>query len=265
MRRGYVDTPDGQVHYRERRGDGAPLIFLHQTPSSSLMWERVLERYPGDRWLLALDTPGFGLSDAPASCPPDGIAFYARTLLAALDGLNIDGFDLVGFHTGAVIGAEIAARAGGRVGRLVLIGMVVVTPEEGREKLETIGRWRHDARGDYLVDAQIPKMRERVTTDDPEHFTNELLAVMQAGPNWWWGYQAVFSYDAAARLPRVTAPTLIAVGDGDEPAMFGWCRRAAELVPEAEHSVLAGLGVEMCFEAPERVVEVVDDFVAVAA
>jgi pimeloyl-ACP methyl ester carboxylesterase len=267
MRRGYVDTAAGQVHFRERVGssEAAPVVFLHQTPSSSAMWQRVLERYPGDRRLVALDTPGFGLSDAPAACPPDGIAFYARTLLEAIDGLGIEGFDLVGFHTGAVIGAEIAAQAGDRVGSLVLLGMVVVTPQEGRAKLDTVGRWQRDARGDYLVGAQIPKMRERVTTDDAEHFTSELIDVMRAGPDWWWGYQAVFTYDAAARLPLVTAPTLVAVGDGDEEAMFGWCQKAAELLPQADYELLPGLGVEMCFEAPDRVVAVVDGFVAVAA
>jgi pimeloyl-ACP methyl ester carboxylesterase len=265
MRRGYVDTPAGQVHYRERPGDVPAIAFLHQTPSSSLMWDRVMACYPAGRRLLAFDTPGFGLSDPPGERPDNGIAHYAHSIIGALDGLGIERFDIAGVHTGAVIGAEIGAQVPGRIGRIVLLGMVVVTPEEGRGRLDEIIPWQRDTRGDYLCERLVPAMRVRVTTDDPGHFADELLAVMQAGPNWWWAYDGVFSYDARARLPLVTSPTLVAVGDADEPAMFGWCKLAAELAPDAEYRVLPGLGVEMTFDAPERVVEVVDGFLGPGA
>lgn len=34
MKRGYVDTPEGQVHYREE-GTGEPLLLLHKAGLSS--------------------------------------------------------------------------------------------------------------------------------------------------------------------------------------------------------------------------------------
>jgi pimeloyl-ACP methyl ester carboxylesterase len=256
--RHYVQTAEGRMHYRERPGDGPPILFLHQTPSSSVMWERAMLAYPPGRRLLAPDTAGFGGSDAPPPLP--GIADYARRALQFLDALGVDRFDLVGFHTGAVIGTEVAAQAPQRVGRLVLIGLVVVTPQEGAGRLDDIHRWELDRRGTYLDDRLIPHMRDRVTADDPGHFRDELVATIQAGPDWWWAYDAVFTYDARARLPLVTAPMLLAVGDGDEPSMFPWSQAAAQLAPAAEYRVLEGLGVEMCFEAPQAVVEVVDGF-----
>jgi pimeloyl-ACP methyl ester carboxylesterase len=263
VQRGYVSTAEGRVHYRERPGDGPPILFLHQTPSSSGMWERAMLAYPPGRRLLAPDTAGFGGSDAPPPLP--GIVDYARRALGFLDALGIDRVDLVGFHTGAVIGTEIAAQAPQRVGRAVLIGLVVVTPDEGAGRLDEIHRWEPDPAGTYLTDRLIPHMDRRVTTADPGHFHQELIAQLQAGPDWWWAYNAVFTYDARARLPLVTAPILLAVGDGDEPAMFPWSQEAQQLAPAAEYRVLQGLGVEMCFEAPQAVVEVVDGFLGAGA
>jgi len=41
IRKGYVDTSGGQCHYRYIEGQGTPIVFLHQTPSSSLMFEKL--------------------------------------------------------------------------------------------------------------------------------------------------------------------------------------------------------------------------------
>lgn len=41
IRKAYVDINDGQLHYRYADGpDGTPLVFFHQTASSSAMYER---------------------------------------------------------------------------------------------------------------------------------------------------------------------------------------------------------------------------------
>ena len=47
MRRGYADTEVGQVHYVEA-GEGPPVVLLHQTASSSVVYARTLP-------LLAVD------------------------------------------------------------------------------------------------------------------------------------------------------------------------------------------------------------------
>lgn len=263
--RRYADTPGGQVHVRERPGDGPPVLFLHQTPSSSVMWERVMEAYPAGRRLIAIDTPGFGGSDGPAVLPEPGIPWYAARVVEVLDALGLGTVDVVGFHTGAVIATELAASAPARVGRLVLIGMVVTTPEEGRVRLGQAVRWEYDSRGGYVEERLLPHMRSRVVRDDPEHFVRELVSTIQAGPDWWWAYHAVFTYDARERLPLVSAPTLLAVGAEEEEAAHEWARLGARIAPAGEYLRLEGLGVEMCFEEPGRTAAVVADFLAVTA
>ena len=40
IRKGYTDTPDGQVRYL-RSGSGRPMVLLHQSPAAATMWEAV--------------------------------------------------------------------------------------------------------------------------------------------------------------------------------------------------------------------------------
>ncbi|MEO0997604.1 MAG: alpha/beta fold hydrolase [Pseudomonadota bacterium] len=131
LRKGYVDSSIGQLHYRERPGPGHAAIYLHQTASSSRMWERVISTLPGERRHIALDTPGFGGSADPDGMPamPD----YAGWLLEAIDGCDIGEFDLVGHHTGACIAVEIAAAAPERLRSLAMIGPVPLEPAEREE------------------------------------------------------------------------------------------------------------------------------------
>jgi len=47
IRKGYVNTSGGQCHYRYIKGRGTPIVFLHQTPSSSLMFEKLMYALEG--------------------------------------------------------------------------------------------------------------------------------------------------------------------------------------------------------------------------
>jgi len=262
VRRGYVDTALGQIHYRER-GSGRPVLLLHQTASSSVMWERAMRCLPDGLRLIAMDTPGFGASDPPDGLPADGLRYYAGRVAGFLDALGVERAAVVGHHTGAMIAAELAAAQPRRVERLVLIGAVVLPSAElRREWLERINRWQPDARGDFVVDTLIPRMHLSVTTDDPGHFATELTAYLQAGPEYWWAYHAVFSYDAAARLPLISVPALCVCGTKEPPALIEWTRAAAGLIPAGEYLEIEDATAEMVMQEPATVAAVIARYLA---
>ena len=62
VRKGYADTLLGQIHYREA-GSGLPVVFLHESPLSSLMFEPALPLLGQLVHAVAMDTPGYGSSD----------------------------------------------------------------------------------------------------------------------------------------------------------------------------------------------------------
>lgn len=262
VRRGYADTALGQIHYRER-GSGRAVLLLHQTASSSVMWERAMRCLPDGLRLIAMDTPGFGASDPPDGLPLDGLGYYAGRVAGFLDVLGVERVAVVGHHTGAMIAAELAAAQPRRVSRLVLIGAVVLrSAEQRREWLERIDRWHPDARGDFVVNTLIPRMHLSVTTDDPDHFATELTCYLQAGPEYWWAYHAVFSYDAPARLPLISVPALCVCGTDEPKALIEWTRDAAELIPQGEYLEIADATAEMVMQAPATVAAFIGRYLA---
>ena len=87
MKKAYTDISMGQCHYRYSKGQGTPMVFLHQTPSSSLMYEKLISLLP-QYTSIAIDTPGFGMSDDISGNPT--IEDYGNYILEALDNLEIE-------------------------------------------------------------------------------------------------------------------------------------------------------------------------------
>ena len=122
MRRGYADTPFGQLFFVET-GYGEPLILLHASPRSSSMWQELMPLLGNHYRLIAVDLPGFGESAPPPV--PNGradVAAMARSVFCALDALDLRKAHLCGIHTGAFIAAHAAVNVPERTGSLALVG-----------------------------------------------------------------------------------------------------------------------------------------------
>src|SRR5947209_19051942 len=101
------------------RGEGLPVVLLHQTPRSVDEYRDVLPALAARGYrAIAFDTPGFGES-APVEGEPS-IENWAAALSEAIAGLGIEQFALVGHHTGGVIAVELATREPERILALVL-------------------------------------------------------------------------------------------------------------------------------------------------
>ena len=132
--RTYFECRYGQLHVHHAIPPGGgfdeatTLICLHQSPMSARVFRHFIELAGADRSVYAPDTPGFGESDAPAAEP--SIADYAAAIIDFLDNMRFRKVDLLGFHTGSLIAAEIAIARPELVRRLVLVGVPVLTDAE---------------------------------------------------------------------------------------------------------------------------------------
>ncbi len=138
------------LHYR-RLGAGPPVLLLHQTPQSSQTLEPLMRLLAPHATALAVDTPGFGLSD-PLPGDDWSMAELADTMAGFLDALGIDQAAVCGQHTGASIGAELALRHPGRVSALALDGLPLFTPEEAASILpHQLYRFQPQPEGTHLM------------------------------------------------------------------------------------------------------------------
>lgn len=121
IRRGFVDTPDGQIHYYEA-GRGFPLVLLHSTPNAQLFLH-ALPLLGEHVRAISMDSPGYGDSARPPR-PYRTVAEFATRVVQLIDGLGLESADILGHMTGAPIAAEVAAAYPDRIRRLVLSEMV---------------------------------------------------------------------------------------------------------------------------------------------
>lgn len=232
----YVSLDSGQIHIVARGAPDShsntlrPLVCLHPSPSSGQFFVDFLNAASEQRWVLAPDTPGFGNSFRPDS-PPE-IVDYGRWLAAALqrvDGLK-DGFDLLGFHTGCFIAAEVALTHEGA--RDLILPGIPYFPEEDRQRhlAATAQPPAYLATPESLGTLWAKKAEGLPDNVKPEDYFAIWAEELRSAPNGWWGFRAVFTYAAESRLAALRHRTLAIADRGlNEPT-----KRAAELIPNAE-------------------------------
>jgi pimeloyl-ACP methyl ester carboxylesterase len=235
LRRMYVDCRYGQLHLRSAFPSSGgfdeltALICLHQSPMSSRVFRGFIERMGADRSVYAPDTPGFGESDAPAG--PPSIADYAGAVCDFIDQMRLREVDLLGYHTGAAIAAEVAIARPERVRRLVMVAVPAF--DEAERDAFRRAPWPVPARedGTHLVEEWQRSVRWRGPGVTREQLADGFAEKLRNGVHAWWGASAAMDYDAAARLPQITQPVLVLRPNDD---LWEVTPRAGTLLRRAE-------------------------------
>ncbi len=107
--------------YREAGPADAPaVLLLHGFPSSSRMWQPLIDRLADRYRMVAPDYPGFGHSDAPSaddfSYTFDHLADYVERFT---DEIALERYSLVLQDYGGPVGMRLAVRRPERLGALV--------------------------------------------------------------------------------------------------------------------------------------------------
>ncbi|WP_338062065.1 alpha/beta hydrolase [Sphingomonas solaris] len=217
VRRRYVDGPFGQMHLRVAGtpSDRPPLFCFHMSPMSGRIFENFIAEMGRDRLAVAVDTPGFGMSDRPAE-PPE-IADYARAMAAVVDALGIDGpVDLMGYHTGALISCDLARLRPQQVRRVILVSAPLLTDAERADMRELYREVPPSLDGEHLMKRWRGFVHHNLgrgvdLAAVAEMFPDGLLGRTKA----WWGHRAAFNHQPDMGLPDVRQPVLI-INPGDD-------------------------------------------------
>jgi len=115
----YVDLAGGWMHYIDE-GRGAPVLFVHGTPTWSFEYRQVIKTLSPHVRCIAPDHLGFGLSERPVrfAYTPEA---HAAALKEFVTRLGFDDLTLVVHDFGGPIGLPLCFDRAVRVKRLVLI------------------------------------------------------------------------------------------------------------------------------------------------
>lgn len=241
LKKGYVDTDDGQVHYREagESNDGPPILFSHQNVCSGQLFNEVLEALEDQYHVLALDTPGFGMSYTPDEVP--SVSYYVDAVTQAIDNLGIDSFHFVGQHTGASIGVELANNEPERLETVTLVGPLYLS-DEVKEELRadfdgTNAAPPIDEDGEYL--AHTWKYLEMVgATESPEMRHRQVIDALLAREGSKQSYSVVWDHDFNTLFENVESPRMVMGCPGD--ALWQGYKRIEEEFPEVRAVEVSG-------------------------
>jgi pimeloyl-ACP methyl ester carboxylesterase len=242
MHKRYADTPDGQVHCRIWPGGEAsapPLLCLHAIPYSGLHFAALAPLLARERTVICPDYPGYGGSD-----PCSGRATvedYATAMLACLDDLGVTGpCDLLGFHTGCLVGPELALLAPDRIRRLVLIDVPCFAADQRREfSVKTGEPPGYTAELDSLAPAWTTNVASKLGQLDMDRCLELLAEQLRTGLEAHAGFEAAFAYPCDERLPRLRQPCLLIA---TRSALAAATRSIAGQIPGARLLELPGLG-----------------------
>lgn len=233
----------GEVTLRVARGGrGTPVVMLHGYGESLMSWRGVFDRVASVADAIALDLPGFGLSDKPAT----GYHHHrmAAAVLGVMDSLGLRDAVLVGHSMGGAVALSVAVRAPERVRALILIAPAVSAsgwnlpiPSDSARTSD----WLRRAVASYET------IRPRFTgPHDPSWLAESdsaLAYTPAADPAYGTALQAVlreFDFDhlSPAQAAGLRMPTLLIWGEFDHTVPTAVGRALAATIPEARLEVL---------------------------
>lgn len=261
MRKGYADTEFGQVHYYAD-GDKGPLLFLfHETALSGNEFEKTLPLLGRHCRAVALDTPGYGMSDPPKA--PLDMPAMATWLHQAIQTFGDGPVILAGAHTGSAIALELAiSHLRARATHVVLSGLGLLSPDEIAHFRKIAGKPEIDPDGQFLV-TQWKRRRQRWGEDtDLDSILWGAVEQLKVYRRAFWAFETVFSYDAEAALRKLEVPCYFVVGEHD--SIIESDRKAVAIARNAKLKVLPGVRGRLPYFEPELYARELLGFVGLA-
>jgi pimeloyl-ACP methyl ester carboxylesterase len=223
---GYADV-NGVHMYYELHGQGSPLVLLHGGMLTiELGFAELLPDLARRHRVIAVEMQGHGrTADIDREITP---AALAEDIVGLLDHLGIDRAHVLGHSMGGEVAVELAVRHPDRVRSIVPIS-VSVRPDGMHEDHADPARQATSTRMPTAQDFADWRAAYQRLSPHPEHF-DDFLAILSrahAVPEGW----------SDEELARITAPTLVVLGDHD----FVTIDHAAvmqRLIPGAKLAVL---------------------------
>jgi pimeloyl-ACP methyl ester carboxylesterase len=244
----------------EEAGGGPALLLLHAGIADRRMWDDVAPTLAERFRVVRCDLRGYG--ETPL---PDGPFAYAADAVSLLDALGVERAHVVGVSMGGHVALDLVLAQPARVDRLVLVG-------------SGIDGWQHDAgleaaweeeeaafeRGDLDEAAWVnvrtwldgPTRREQDVDPELRRRVFEMQRValdhenLEARGEW-------LTPSRRERLGDVRAPTLVLVGELDQPGFGRIARFLAAEIPGAQFEGLPGVAHLAPMEDPTAFARVV--------
>lgn len=268
----FLELDGMQVHIRDTgpRSDAVPILLLHGMASSLHSFEGWQTSLQGQRRVVSVDLPGFGLT-GPSPQGDYRIEAYTRFILRFLDTLEIKRVVIAGNALGGEIAWRTALLAPERVHQLILLDSDGYQPSVLSMPL---GFQVASMRGlRWIAERTLPRPLmtasllsvfgepDRITSERIDRYFELNLRVGNRRALFQRMDQATFG-DGAHLIRRVTQPTLVLWGERDEMISPDLGSRFCQDIPRCHLVTFPKLGHLPHEEDPRTTVQAVQAFLS---
>jgi len=271
VERGEAPGPGGaRLHYL-MCGEGEPLVLLHDRGLAAALFAPIFAPLAAQRRVIALDLPGWGLSDKPiftGRSPQDALRFWMDGVTALLDHLGLGSVDLLGHSMGGFTALGLALDQPDRVRSLLLAdagGLGRAMSLDLRLyfwlKPERLHRWfGRDFMARVLAQ---DNPRYPIKRDEAFEFTWAITTqrdVIPSGARAFdrWVDLGGVHMNFLDRLLKLEQPTLLLWGERDRITPYADALRARKLIRQGRLVVFTGCGHSPFAERPVDFARVVN-------
>jgi pimeloyl-ACP methyl ester carboxylesterase len=229
--------------YLLSRGSGDPVLFIHGIPTSSQLWNGIIDKMFDRFTCLAVDLPGLGKTPK-LPYGPKQLEVLADSIERIRIENKIEKWHVVGHDAGSAVAVHYAYRFQRRVGRLALLSPAVF-PE--LKPFYLFRMVRRPVVGELLAPLvnlifwniamryAIQERREELgsAVDDFSAPFSGPLGAWRLMSVLRWGNPEEVLASIPAMLPQLTIPTLIFHGKHDQAVPEEFAKRACSLIPQS--------------------------------
>lgn len=221
---------DGARLYYEETGSGYPAIFVHEYAADHREWETQVRFFSREYRCIAYAARGYLPSEVPSESKLYGQDHSADDIAAVLRHLGIARAHVVGLSMGAFATLRFGLRHPQMASALVVAGCgsgsnLAELASWRREQVEKSARLMKEGWNGLAEETGSSPTRIQLKKKDPRAW-NEFMAHLREHSaqgsaltqRWYQGERdPVYAWEAD--LKRMAVPTLIAVGDEDQPCI----------------------------------------------
>jgi pimeloyl-ACP methyl ester carboxylesterase len=238
-----IAEANGQRLHYEVHGEGEPLLCVMGLGVDSQAWALQIRSWSEAYRMVVFDNRDVGSSSYMEA--PYEVEDMARDTLGLADELGLDSFHLVGMSLGGAISQEVALAAPDRVRTLTLCVTYGGTGNYGSERARLLGgamqKMNDRERVEFLMmltfseafygdSRRVEKMRDLMLANPNPQPAEAFMRQLEAGAR----------HDTRDRLGQLAMPVQVIGAERDLMVPVWKSVELAELIPDAELTILEG-------------------------
>lgn len=256
-----VRCEGSNICYLEQ-GEGEAVVLLHGFCGSAQYWEKVIPYLSGNYRVIAPDLRGHGSSDAPKGAY--SVEQMADDVLALLDHLEISKATLLGHSLGGYITLSFAQRHASRLNGFGLIHSTgFPDSEEAKEKrLASVNAIQSQGITEF-VDGLVPALFSPATGEASPQLIERAKEIGYRTPPQGAIGAALAMRERPDRRDVISSSELpVLLVAGAEDGLIPADKTFTSTKPNITQATISGAGHMSLFEAPERLSEIIKDFLS---